>query len=403
MPNDYRRADKLIKGLANIKQSIQERSGARSNEFWSDLWTVIKQTGDIWKKSRNLNALPSDYFQVDTLMKNGGTAMIDYNRSIRDISYLEENGQCMDNIKPGKSENPDAGRGALANRFIPKGGLVAPAPMIHIELDRLKMFRPIDNWRDAKGGLIPDRDGPMHFQLILNYCFGQEKSTVLLCPYGLLTAFINHSAEAPNTKIQWSKSMRHPEWLEQPFESWAEEYHTGFQIDFVALRDIQENEEILIDYGEAWERSWQEHVRNYVPRENYIPAYELNEMDPDDVVYRTVDDRPYELDGIQLWCHGWYLKQFANNTKIDKDFGKDRLCEVLKRLGDDRYMVQTIVETDKDDKTTLEKKRVFWNLPSDAMNFADMHYERDHLQFSAFRHAMMIPEEMFPEVWKNLK
>jgi hypothetical protein len=45
---------------------------------------------------------------------------------------LEENGQCMDNIKDGVSTIPDAGRGAFANRFIPKGGLVAPAPLIHI-------------------------------------------------------------------------------------------------------------------------------------------------------------------------------------------------------------------------------------------------------------------------------
>ena len=49
----------------------------------------------------------------------------------------------MDNIKVGNSTNPDAGRGAFANRFIPQGGLVAPAPLIHIrDYNSFKMFQP---------------------------------------------------------------------------------------------------------------------------------------------------------------------------------------------------------------------------------------------------------------------
>jgi hypothetical protein len=72
---------------------------------------------------------------------------------------------------------------------------------------------------------------------------------------------------------------------------WGRTTHAGLSSDFVALRDIEEDEEILIDYGEAWERAWQEHVRNFVPRENYVPANELNEMA--DIVYRTVEDRDY--------------------------------------------------------------------------------------------------------------
>ena len=73
----------------------------------------------------------------------------------------------MDNIKVGESTNPDAGRGAFANRFIPKDGLVSPAPLIHLpDSDILKMFLPIDDPR-FPDRVKPDIDGPMTYQLLL--------------------------------------------------------------------------------------------------------------------------------------------------------------------------------------------------------------------------------------------
>jgi hypothetical protein len=230
--------------------------------------------------------------------------------------------------------------------------------------------------------------------------WSREVDLVALSVWAFDGLHFNHSAENPNAKIEWSKTMRHPEWLDQPIELWEDENHTGFQIDFVALRDIQEEEEILIDYGEAWERAWQEHVRNFVPRENYTPAYELNGIE--DLVYRTIEDRPYELDAVKLRCNDcWYVNRFIKSRF--KPFG-DTECRILKRLVEDRYVVQ-VVEYENDDvegTTTLETKGILWDVPSDAFYLADMGYERDHLQFDAFRHAMMIPDEVFPEVWKTL-
>jgi hypothetical protein len=239
-------------------------------------------------------------------------------------------------------------------------------------------------------------DGPSTFQLLMNYCFGHEKSTLLMCPYGLLTAFVNHSHENPNTKIQWSKEMRHPEWRNQTISEWGDEYHTGVSLDFVALRDIEEDEEILIDYGEAWERAWQEHVRNFVPRANYVPAFELNEML--DIEYRTVaDGRRYEADGVQLMCRGWYVARSLSDVKDDTE------CRILKKLGEDRYMVQLIDfdNSDDDGKTHYPPGGIMWDVPSDAFFFLDISYMRDHHLFEAFRSPMMMPDDMFPEVWMN--
>jgi hypothetical protein len=380
------------------KQKITKKALAAgsdmSDELWDDYWSVVTSFATTWKTSRVLNALPSNISQIAPALSSGGTAEMHYNHSIRELSWLEEHGQCMDNIKVGNSTNPDAGRGAFANRFIPKGGLVAPAPLIHIpDMAVLKMFLPKDT--DEPGKVAPDRDGPATFQLILNYCFGHQHSTLVLCPYGLLTAFINHSADKPNTKIQWSKEMRHPQWRDQAIDEWADEYHTGLSLDFVALRDIKEDEEILIDYGSAWQSAWQKHVDEWVPRENYIPAFELNEMS--DIEYRTPEDRDYKVDGVAIWCRAWYVNRFVKKSQHDSE------CRILKKLGDDSYLVQFWEDANDDFErtTTPSPGKIWWDVPSDAFVFADLPYFRDQHQLNTFRYPMMMPDEMFPEVWKN--
>jgi hypothetical protein len=357
-----------------------------NEEVWSDLWDIVTSHASIWKTSRQLNALPEDASMLSQIMKSGGTSRQDYNRSIREISWLEEHGQCMDNIKVGQSEIPDAGRGAFANRCIPQGGLVAPAPLIHIPDSKvLKMYLPRDGV-DGKNNIVRDLEGPVTFQLMMNYCFGHGESTLLLCPYGHLMGFINHSADRPNTKFQWGKEMPHSEWRQRPINTWGEEDHSGLSFDFVALRDIDEDEEILIDYGEAWKRAWQAHVRRFVPRENYIPAYELNEMQ----VYRTADEPQFE--GVLLWCRSHFF-----------DGKKDSECRILKRVGEDRYMAQLIgyKQCKKEGTAVVEVQEILWSVPADAFYFTDLSYWRDHQRFDAFRRPMMIPDELFPDIWKE--
>jgi hypothetical protein len=358
----------------------------------SDLWSVVTSSASIWKKSRALNALPEE-----PSMLGLGAAVLqrvqETKRVFRELPWLEENGQCLDNIKVGQSQNPDVGRGAFANRFIPKGGLVAPAPLIHIpDSNVLTMYAP--SGVNEKGDASPDLERPVASQLLLNYCFGHQESTLLLCPYGYLTAFINHSHDNPNTRIQWTRKMRHPMWRHESIEEWGREKHAGLSFDFVALRDIDEGEEILIDYGEVWEEAWQAHERSFIPREDYIPAQELNEMP--DLVYRTVDEEPFE--GVSLWCHSRYTEQFVRR-KTRKSYE----CRIMKRLGEDGYMVQLIGHhrDKKTDFTHFVAREILWDVPSDAFFFKDLPYSRDHLKSNAFRHAMMIPDDMFPKIWEN--
>jgi hypothetical protein len=402
MQRDFTQADRLLERYTGLKKRWSPTLAdgiaidGESLDFWTDLWKLI-QIQPIWEESRTLNALPSNSSDIGDILVTGGTSQQHLKKSTRDLEWLEEKGQCMDNIRDGLSANPDAGRGAFATRRIAKGGLVGPAPLIHVPDDSvLDMYRPTLN-KDKHGKVHTDRSGPKHSQLLLNYCFGHTESTLLLCTYGLLTMLINHSKGNANTKIQWSETMRHKEWMNQSIAEWGDEHHTGLSFDFVALRDIEEGEEILIDYGEAWEISWQDHVLNFFPRENYVPGYELNNMT--DLKIRTVEERPYELDGVRLWCRGWYRKTTRGTGKGDSR------CRVLKRTGGDRYryMVQLMEVDDngKKEKTLFSFGQVLWDVPSDAFYFEDMPYQRDHHEFWSFRHPMMIPDSIFPEIWKN--
>jgi len=408
LPSTFPSTDTLLHRYLKIKETTLERrirDGITAGDtLWKDLYGTMKTFATTWKTSRILNGLPDEETNLVELMEKGGSSQKDYQRSTRDISWLEEYGQCMENIRPGNSTNIHAGRGAFANRFIPQGGLVAPAPLIHVaDYGAMKVYETMENPKIRKS-YIPNRSQGGNYQLFLNYCFGHAESTLVLCPYGLLTAYINHSPDRPNARILWSKEMRHSDWREKPIKKWASEKHTGLQFDFIALRDIEEGEEIFIDYGPAWEEAWQRHVQNYQPRNpNYIPAFELNEMI--DMEYRTGkdDDLEYVVDGVRLMCRRLYIQQFIPFSDIEDDVE----CTILQKRTNGRYVVQlksTKFFGQPDyEYTDVRRGKILWDVPSDAFYFVDLPYTRDHYMPNAFRHAMMIPDDLFPTIWKNKK
>lgn len=388
-----------------------------------DLYKLMKEQSTIWteEEARTINALPENMELIDPLLQDGGTSMWHFNTSIRDLAWLQIHGQCMDNIRAEVSTIPHAGRGAFATRGIPKGGLVGPAPLIHLS-DRniLTMY----SGQEQDGIMSRNTSNPIHTQLILNYCFGHSESTLLLCPYGLLTSLINHHPTTPNTKIQWSREMRHPEWKTLPVDTWGKVYHNGLSFDFVALQDIAEGEEIFIAYGPEWEAAWQEHVAKYdPPQRDYTPAFELNEIE--DLKIRTSSEQPsYEDDGLVLFCrhqalvNAGYIR-FGEPDAYDDD-GDSELyhCLVTERFDDQTYSVEVVshypgkdgaeIMLDGGDKEEddNESEVVYYNpvpsrLSRDVFFFKDDYYKRDHHQPWSFRHAMMIPNDMFPVAWKN--
>jgi hypothetical protein len=385
---------------------------AAGSAFELDIWNTIVETRQIWK-SKVLHAMPGTNTTVADLaelMAAGGTSRQHFNASIKSQEYMDEHGQCMDNISNERSRIPHAGRGAFATRFIPKGGLVSPAPLVHIP-DR-SVLKIYDSKLSTKGKLLRDATKPVHEQLLLNYCFGHRDSTLLLCPYGLLTALINHDSQNPNTKVAWSdkRRLRHPEWFDQPVSLWGNSRHSGLSFDFVALRDIEEGEEVTIDYGREWESAWAAHAEQFRPhRPNYIPAFELNKVL--DLRIPTVDETNDYFDQVLMGCRDHYLPfnhSVQGLEKGDEDFF---LCRVLDRKNDGEayvytaevYERRTYLKDGGDFEESFEDttKLILFDLPRDAFVFKDIPYERDNHQSWAFRHDMRVPDDLFPEIWRN--
>ena len=99
----------------------------------------------------------------------------------RDVEWIEKYGMCIDTIVNKKSTIPKAGRGAFAARNIKAGSLIIPAPLLQIaDRSALNMYKTV---RDGQTGeLKRDGDEVVGFQLMLNYCFGDFSTSLLLCP-----------------------------------------------------------------------------------------------------------------------------------------------------------------------------------------------------------------------------
>jgi hypothetical protein len=405
----FRTANTLSKKFQNLRRKVfrsEDEDESDDDAIQSSLWQLARDIVRTVKRRKHwrrlLNALPENVTYLEAVMQDGGAFRKHYNESIRSLDWLEEHGQCMDNIKDGISPIPNAGRGAFANRFIPKGGLVAPSPLIQLPYRRiLVMYDGVEN-EEGKLERVPSKR--IHNQLLLNYCFGHADTTMLFCPYGLMTALINHGyGEKANTKIQWSQSMRHLEWRNQTIKSFEKEFHSGLSFDFVATRDIREDEEILIDYGDEWEAAWQRHMRSFIPqRPGYMPAFELNNHA--DLQILTMEEYDYDFEGIHTYCWNFYLELGGLKPLPDDKEVEYSPCRVIKRNHNDSYVAE-LWDVELSDFERVKGHNVvgiMWNVPRDAFYFMDSPYTRDHHQTWSFRHAMGIPDEMLPEIWKNI-
>jgi hypothetical protein len=184
----------------------------------------------------------------------------------------------------------------------------------------------------------------------------------------------------------------------------AMEHHSGLQIDFVALRDIDANEEIFIDYGQEWEDAWREHVQQYNTKkpkhsDKYRVSYELQR--DLDLEVRTYDEGEFGPD-ILTYCHESYRLMHGLEPS---DVGSHK-CRAVKRYqneeGDMRYVVELYHKSEEEEYSHVVVSEVLFDIPRDVFHFEDVAYTRDHCQPSAIRHEMMIPDDMFPQAWMNL-
>ena len=352
-----------------------------------------------------LATLPQDLNVLD-FVADHGTRYSEYQRSIKDVDWLKENGTCMDNLRVGLSTIPQAGRGAFAHRKIAKGAVVAPIPLIHADRNLFNMYNPVEESRPGMTEHQTDHEHPVHQQLLLNYCFGHRDTQLLLCPYGVNTALINHSKERANAKIVWSeKSTRRPEWLLMHPTEWIHEMTAGLAFDLVATRDIERGEEVLISYGEEWESAWNEHVTHWQApphSDSYIPAYQLDRIKK----LRTTAEGSYSSENKDIFCRDEY-RIFAGFKKADYHLHSCRIADRYwdQKSGEYRYTAEIVERLEYVDAVGYPDlcfeylREVLFDVPRDCFFIEDSFYSRDHAQPWSFRHDIRIPDELIPDAW----
>lgn len=353
---------------------------------------------------------------------------------------------------------------------------MAPAPLVHFaDKTALNMYNQI---KSKKGKIVKNKDEFLTTQLIRNYMFGHPNSSVVLFPYSSNVAYINHHSTKYNAKLQWASNFTaHKEdWLDKdvvfleqqwragkclPHHSIHTMYRnrsntyinivTGLMLEFIATRDIMEGEEVFIDYGSAWQRAWDQHIRDWTPVDpmkdynNYTYLTKKSPENAGNTKYRRAEyfmadglpirtkeeqkDNPYprnvvikcrvDLDiGIGNYSHApkqapFYKREYTG----DENPKSSHKCNILSRKSKPRisfededashsgpylYTVEISNAKKNQGKLAIYENHEITGVPIEAINFVNQKYTSDMFLKNAFRHEMGLPDELWPEAWMNL-
>jgi hypothetical protein len=347
----------------------------------------------------------------------------------RSVEWLRQNGYCLDNLRPLQRSrlHPQAGRSAIASRYMPKGSLVAPVPVLPIHRQALFLTRP-----KLDGSIVELQ------QLLLNYCIGHENSSLLLFPYGPMVNLINHGGSGDETKranvrLQWSQKQAR-DTLERPL---ADLSLSPLLLELVSTRDISPGEEIFIDYGRNWTAAWDEHVAIWESppdSSKYAPSYVHDDAIRSLRIESELKTLPYP-ENIFTSCFYRYSdhknkskSQLSPSSATKPDHGGDvvvtvqwkqtrgifelsnlRPCHVLQRehRGGKEGTVFTVQIRNRPQLKPSEvipkgSIHIVNRVPRHAIRFSDKMYSTDQHLESAFRHEINSFNDGYPAQWLDL-
>ena len=376
-----------------LKEGLWEFS-ASNFPLQSEIFSVLPKSQPWSTVQEDLEQLPKDSWEKGRKGKTKHEADVTSvvrrfirGQSVRDLDWLytHPNSYCQDHIKPGLSTIPQAGRGAFATRFLPAGTVVGYSPLIHIgELGREVYTVEIPEGND---------EIRKQYDLIVNYSFGHRHSSVMLTPYGGMVNFINHaSGSKANVKVRWpdKELVAHkPSFLTKtPTDLRYTVDKIGLSFEYVALRDIEEGEEVFMDYGPEWEEAWKEHLKTWKPpenSENYVHHTEFN-IGGGFRTEKELEENPYPSSNLITMCEG-------------EAFNAWEYCKILER--------NDAGSTDEDPTYTVEllldgsKTKVVHDFKHQTIHLTDKAFSADWHLGNVFRHEIMIPDDVIPEVWLN--
>jgi hypothetical protein len=327
--------------------------------------------------------------------------------ALRPLSWLQDHGFCLDQIEPKPSTIPSAGMGAIAKRFLKQGTVVSPTPVVPISKAHLEMILPFSQGHRK---LILDGDNDHEqvwkgHQLLLNYVYGHPSTSLVFFPYAPVVNLINHKGQGqePNVKLQWSTVD--PPVFNQTADEMLQKPKT-LLMEIVAIKDIAPGEEVVLDYGDAWQKAWDTHD-HFEPSPDFVSAWTFQQESS----FRTeADDTPYPP-YIQVFC----LIDFDPATGMSEQTktGRDQKAYKWRRNNDMVFtteaercnLVKSTVVGGVLYRVRLEREGatiiIVENVPKEAIHILEEPYTGGQFQRKAFRHEIQLPDEMVPEIWNQ--
>ena len=274
------------------------------------------------------------------------------------------------------------------------------------------------------------------------------------CSVGRSKQFDCGHPDGPNAVVRWSSGWDNDsiQWRNATLDEIDNKFGRVLSLEIIATRDIQPNEEVFIDYGIDWENAWMKHVEEWkrIPlpnKENFISAQEANSRSGPIMKNLISNDlrenvvHPYLLIGCQYKIHRKIDFKNKNYTKPNKfwktmtdqqilqTYGEDGSdyvygdksgyinhreyshwpCSILKEegAGTGRYTVQIHQSPLRSEKTRTTAwtennvPRILTNYKQESIHYFIRPNSQDHMRPGVFRHHVGVPDNIYPNHWKN--
>uniref|UniRef100_A0A7S3LBW9 SET domain-containing protein n=1 Tax=Amphora coffeiformis TaxID=265554 RepID=A0A7S3LBW9_9STRA len=430
---DYADADKIVQRITDYFDKFPDMSDELKDETLDFmLRSILNQAGGFRAKALQ-SLIPNNWRHLSKVQQAGGTFEYRFPDMIKTPAWLAKNGMCVDNMEMKPSTIKGAGRGAFARRPIDKDDVISPIPTTIIgDASLLDMYDLSEGGgTDPMGRPIPPGNyynytQPRGQQIALNYCYGHPESSLLLLPLAPTVNYINHAdgedgSPEPNAVLRWSeheKIMNDFATQDNLIPDVVNHRSHLITLELVAVRDIKPGEEIFIDYGPEWADAWADYssratmakggkwplkaddIRQVFASKAY-PVKVTDETNPYPhgtatacfmTLHAVPDGLPhYNADGEDVY----HWDGDINNVK-----GADlTYCDLLDRVETPEGSWNYTVRTRFNDDNFIEVRHV----PHGAITVVDTPYNSDMHHHEAFRFPIGIPDEIWPQHWRDLR
>ena len=198
-------------------------------------------------------------------------------------------------------------------------------------------------------------------------------------------------------------------------------------LDFIATKDIEPGQEVFLDYGESWQKAWDNYVQKWSPPVNskdWVSASEMNKAAEQsyNILLTTKEQKidPYPST-VEMWCY-YNLPLLTEGSPVTASWEpaeavrRNHPCDILSREdnGDSTSYTVNFLEQNSHLGSYGNKDKIpgipkgcgltVSGMPGEAIKFVDQRYSSDIFlpSFSTRDCGIVVPDNIWPEAWKNL-